>query len=145
MWPACSRIRPSGPAAIRLRWSSPGRVEAGRQNRAGAYADGARQGAPAAVQAADRWHLLENCSRALLEAVRRRRAEVEAAARPVVAGPAAPAGKPPPMTSAERRQWEQWWRGQQSYEQVVRFYREGMPIRAIGRRLRIGRNTVRRG
>src|SRR3954468_12160743 len=31
MWPACSRIRPSGPAAIRLRWSSPGRVEAGRR------------------------------------------------------------------------------------------------------------------
>jgi transposase len=48
------------------------------------------------------------------------------------------------MTSAERRQWERWWRGQQSYEQVVRLHREGLPIRAIGRRLRIGRNTVRR-
>jgi transposase len=119
-------------------------VEVVCRDRAGAYAEGARQGAPSAVQAADRWHLLENCSRALLEAVRRRRAEVEAAARPVVAEPVAPAGEPPPMTSAERRQWERWWRGQQSYEQVVRLHREGLPIRAIGRRLRIGRNTVRR-
>jgi transposase len=120
-------------------------VEVVCRDRAGAYAEGARQGAPAAVQAADRWHLLENCGRALLEAVRRRRAEVEAAARPLVTeSPAALAGEPPPMTSAERRQWERWRRGRQSYEQVVRLHRAGLSIEAIARRLRIGRNTVRR-
>jgi transposase len=115
------------------------------RDRAGAYAEGARQGAPDAVQVADRWHLLENCSRALLEAVRRRRAEVEAAARPpVVAEPTIPAGEPPPMTSAERRQWDRWQRARQSYVQAVRLHSQGVSIKAIGRKLRIGRNTVRR-
>ncbi|WLS01470.1 ISL3 family transposase [Shinella oryzae] len=47
-------------------------VEIVARDRAGAYARGARQGAPKAQQIADRWHLLRNCSDALQNVVERR-------------------------------------------------------------------------
>jgi transposase len=113
------------------------------RDRAGAYADGARQGAPNAVQVSDRWHLLKNCSEAVLDAVRRHRAGAQAAAQ-TAAVDGAPSAEPPPMTSAERRQWERWRRHRASYEQVTRLHRDGMPIRTMVRKLRISRNTLRR-
>ncbi len=68
------------------------------RDRGGTYADAARRGAPDAVQVSDRWHLLENCSRSLLDAVRRRSSEVRSGAQETSADVAT---TPPPMTSAE--------------------------------------------
>lgn len=117
-------------------------IEVISRDRGGTYADAARRGAPNAVQVSDRWHLLENCSSALLHAVRRHRREVRSAAQPDTVETVTTVA--PPMTSAERRHWERWRRQHDTYGEVMRLRQEGMPIKEIVRRLAIGRNTVRR-
>lgn len=56
-------------------------VEIISRDRASSYAEGARQGAPDAVQVADRWHLLKNLSEALGNVLAREHAALHAAAQ----------------------------------------------------------------
>lgn len=139
-------------------------VEIIARDRGGPYAEGARQGAPDAVQVADRWHLLKNLAEAL-EAMlaREQRALTAAAVAPVpstteavdvaAATPAlaanvslqAPAPSPSgPTTRAQRDSDSRRNRRQAVFEEVRRLYDEGYSIRAIAEKLGKSRHTVRK-
>lgn len=128
-------------------------VEIIARDRGTGFAEGGRRGAPDAVHVADRWHLLENCSAALLDIVRRHQPRLrEAATRmhqqdaALGAEPltnASPA-KPPPMTCAQKRLWEGWQRRLRRHQAVMEQHRRGVPIKQICRDLAISRQLVRR-
>jgi transposase len=124
------------------------------RDRAGAYADGARQGAPAAIQVADRFHLLANAGE-LLERVlgSRRPALREAAAavdralaqdhQPAMDTPATPG---PPSATRHAQQGREDRRAQRlaRYDAVIALHQEGHSHTAISRQTGLGRKTVRR-
>src|SRR4051794_4474370 len=121
-------------------------VEIVARDRAGVYADGVRQGAPDAVQVADRWHLLRNLGDALRAIVerhhvtaRRIAAEVAGGTRtagtPVTEGPDAATTPRGPAAHAGRRA---------RFEEAVRLHAAGVSLRQIARLLGTDCKTVRR-
>jgi transposase len=117
------------------------------RDRAGAYAEGIRTGAPQAVQIADRWHLMVNASEALRRVLDQHPRELREAARlgmPHEGTPPAAARKHRGVTQSEGQRAGRREQRQARYEEVARLHREGVPIRHITARLGVARNTVRR-
>ena len=132
-------------------------IELISRDRAGVYAEGARQGAPEALQVADRWHLLNNLRETVERVLNRhhralqRTGEAVAAIPPtaataaVAAAPDPEAGPDPiPLTRAERDRAERRERRLARYQAVLELNRQGGSIRAIARQLGLHRVTVRR-
>ena len=127
--------------------------------------DGARQGAPQAIQVADRWHLLANMREAVERVLTREQASVRAAAvlrpSPLMDGVASigghamgeravtspDEGRPPTVapkrTRVQEEQHARRARRQARYEEVLALHRQGLGQRAIARTLGVGRHTIR--
>jgi hypothetical protein len=117
------------------------------RDRAGAYAEGGRQGAPDAIQVADRFHLSANASAALDEVLRSRRRLVEyvvVAAEPNAEGVVLPAIPPTPISRAKQYNLEVRARRTARWEAVRERFAAGQAQRQIARELGIARMTVQR-
>ena len=123
------------------------------RDRAGAYADAARQGAPEALQVADRFHLLCNAGDALERVLRRHSGALREAAAAVEAqAERAPAPAVPttprdpvqrPLTRAQQEQAERRTYRLARYEQVVALREQGLSQRSVSEQLGLSRKTVR--
>jgi transposase len=125
------------------------------RDRAGAYADGIRQGAPQAIQVADRFHLVKNAGEVLERVIQRHHAGLRAVATavdqevamraaastsPLISAPALPAPAVHtscPVSHARERRLAR-------YQEVIALARTGLGPTAIGQQLGLTRQTVAR-
>mgnify|MGYP002715698440 CR=1 FL=1 len=129
-------------------------VEIVARDRAGAFADGVRTGAPQAIQVADRFHLLRNLGDAVGNALNRHHRDIRAAAKaatalalpdPVPVEPANPLvaivlSKPP--TTRQQHSLDKQAARQARFDEVVALDAKGWSRSRIARTLGLDRGTV---
>jgi transposase len=153
-------LLPDREAATLAAWlrAHPG-VQVVCRDRAGAYAEGARSGAPDAVQVADRWHLWHNLAEHVDKTVARHRGCWAPPAAPAGTGPAVEpdaergvdrGAAPDPQQLAERAAAARReasalvTRTRERYTAVQNLRAQGKGIKTIMRELGLAKETVRR-
>jgi transposase len=125
-------------------------VQIAVRDRAGAYAEGVRAGAPEAIQVADRWHLLRNLGEALAGILDRHHHAIGAAAKAVpavatatVAVPTVPPPEPRPPTRSQQRCLDKQAARQARFDEVAALHARGWSHSAIARTTGLDRSTIR--
>jgi transposase len=129
-------------------------VEIISRDRGGAFAEGAREGAPDALQVADRWHLLKNLGDAVEAFLQRNHHRLPVAAPAEMSSPAdvgptltsaqKASSSPGRLTCHEQERLRRHARRVDRYEAVRELIRQGLSIRAVARTLDLSRTTVHR-
>lgn len=107
------------------------------RDRGGGYAAAAQRALPNAVQVADRWHLMENASRAFLDAVGKSMRQIRKAIGAARIDPRL-------LTYAEKLQYEGFQRREETNASILSLSHEGVAIREIVRRTGYSRGLIRK-
>jgi transposase len=127
-------------------------VEVIARDRSKAYADGAHQGAPAALQVADRFHLFQNLAEALNQVFTTHGQALDAVNAALRRQPialmdgtmAVPVPSPAPPTPAQPRAAQRQECRPRVYEQVWALHHQGWTVFALAQHIGISPRTVQR-
>jgi transposase len=132
------RLLPDREPATAQAWlAGQPQIEIVARDRGGGYALAAARALPQATQVADRWHLMENASRAFLDAVRKSMRQIRAAIGVATINPDL-------LTTAERIQYEGFLRREETNAAIVAHAENGASIKQIVRETGHSRGFVRR-
>jgi transposase len=106
------------------------------RDRGGGYGEAAARALPHAVQVADRWHLMENASRAFLDAVRKSMRQIRDAIGATTINPQL-------LTAAERLQYDGYLHREETNATILAMSKSGTPIKKIVRETGHSRKLVR--
>jgi transposase len=120
-------------------------IEVVSRDRAGAYAEGARQGAPEAIQVADRWHLLKNAGEMVMRVLDHHHRVLKTFQQtPMTSQPEAANMSPPTEPASPEPTVNPNSRRYTRFTQVHELRSQGFTVSAIARQTSMDRNTVRK-